>query len=707
MVILIASDKTRIRRGLADRLRESTLHRVLAAASVAEMEALAEMEGALDLLVFSAVFSEPGKEARIRLRARFPNLQTVVLDDKTPLEQLMANLMEWVTVDPVDWAHSGSLEGKVEKLAENTDAEAVPAPSIPAGGEVRGQEMFLTEVEHIRETGADTPRPDNTDGEADDGNPGDEGILTKKADRMEGSPVILGDYELRELMGSTDTTLIYGAMQRSVRRTVILECLRPELLTDSASVKQFRQLVRAKALVSHPVIAAVYEAQETGEVLFYAGELVPGENLPALAAAGRHFPQQTLLGLMQATADAMVWMAEHDIPHDAVRPEHLLLGPNGTPRMRNPASPLSPREDTTAGSLAQLAAVCQRLSEPRSARTRELAHVVGLMRSPGSHGIHSWKALARETRNSLHRLTEAHTSNIPESHDRMLARRRRKRHFLGWAVTAVALMAGTAGSLMWWRRSLRAKVRNLDGLVKIPAGPFIFHDGQKVELPEFWIDRYEVTLAQYAGFLEALPQGPMNRFDHPDQPSGKISHQPRDWAEIHESARKAGNWLGHPLTLNSPVFNVDWWDAWAFAKWRGCRLPTEQEWEKAARGPDGRLWPWGNEENPGLANTGTDDAEHLREKGGRDGHSWWCDVDAMSGDITPEGVMGLAGNVAEWTATLVPDPDFPDMEVPVFRGGDFHRTVPVPLNAGPWLAKGPLYAQPFLGFRTASSKERP
>jgi formylglycine-generating enzyme required for sulfatase activity len=281
--------------------------------------------------------------------------------------------------------------------------------------------------------------------------------------------------------------------------------------------------------------------------------------------------------------------------------------------------------------------------------------------------------------------------------------RRWLKRFLGWTAAAAALLAGMAWGVMEWRRSSRAKVRNLEGWVKIPAGPFLFRNGKPVELAEFWIGRYEVTLAQYAGFLESLPQGVSTRYDHADQPLGKTSHEPPDWTRILKEARRAGSWQGHPLTLNSPVFNVDWWDAWAYTQWRGVRLPTEQEWEKAGRQPDGRAWPWGNEPNPKRANTGGSTAVPA----GVDGHTWWCDVDAMPEDCSASGVVGLAGNVAEWTSTFLPDPNLPDVEMPVYRGGDFHQTSPVPLNAGPWLAKMPLHAKPFIGFRTASSKEMP
>ena len=76
-------------------------------------------------------------------------------------------------------------------------------------------------------------------------------------------------------------------------------------------------------------------------------------------------------------------------------------------------------------------------------------------------------------------------------------------------------------------------------MVLIPAGEFIFRDGQKRTLSAFTIDRYEVTLAEYSAFLDALPHGDPGRFDHPDQPPAKTGHQPRDWAEVSAAAAQS------------------------------------------------------------------------------------------------------------------------------------------------------------------------
>lgn len=160
-------------------------------------------------------------------------------------------------------------------------------------------------------------------------------------------------------------------------------------------------------------------------------------------------------------------------------------------------------------------------------------------------------------------------------------------------------------------------------LVRIPAGPFIRGTIQggfdeqperKIYLDEFFIDRYEVTNAQYAAFVKATghrKSGPPSRY-----------------------AKNTGRMKG----VNQPAVYVSWEDAKAYCEWRGRRLPTEAEWEKAMRGTDGRLWPWGNVEMPGGANWGRIN----------DGFEVTAPVGRVRSDASPYGVMDGAGNVMEW-----------------------------------------------------------
>lgn len=160
-------------------------------------------------------------------------------------------------------------------------------------------------------------------------------------------------------------------------------------------------------------------------------------------------------------------------------------------------------------------------------------------------------------------------------------------------------------------------------LVVIPAGPFIRGTSQggfdeqperTIYLDEFSIDRYEVTNAQYAAFVKATghrKSGPPSRY-----------------------AKNTGRMRGP----NQPAVYVSWEDAKAYCGWRGRRLPTEAEWEKAMRGTDGRLWPWGNVEMPGGANWARID----------DGFEVAAPVGRVRSDASPYGVMDGAGNVMEW-----------------------------------------------------------
>jgi serine/threonine protein kinase/formylglycine-generating enzyme required for sulfatase activity/tetratricopeptide (TPR) repeat protein len=175
------------------------------------------------------------------------------------------------------------------------------------------------------------------------------------------------------------------------------------------------------------------------------------------------------------------------------------------------------------------------------------------------------------------------------------------------------------------------------GMVYVPAGEFWFGDRQtgsakKVHVPGFFIDRTEVTGADYEKFIKATHMAPPEEWQgRPDCP---------------------------PSLRSSAVYNVSWFDAMEFARWAGRRLPIEYEWEKAARGVDGRTYPWGNRFEPWRCN--------CRESAERR----WLQVGRFRGGVSPFDCFDMAGNVWEWTA----DREKPNRSPRIMRGGAAYST---------------------------------
>jgi gamma-glutamyl hercynylcysteine S-oxide synthase len=185
---------------------------------------------------------------------------------------------------------------------------------------------------------------------------------------------------------------------------------------------------------------------------------------------------------------------------------------------------------------------------------------------------------------------------------------------------------GDPGSSLWEKQR------------KMPWSAEAFHDespAHPVALDAYFIDRYEVSNRDYREFMTATNHPAPAYWDDPrfNQPS-------------------------------QPVVGVNWFDAMAFCEYKGKRLPTEAEWEKAARGPEGWRYPWGNSLEAGKAN-------YAKQRGAP------APVDAYPEGASYYGVQNMAGNVFEWVSdwydpayylrTPVANPTGP--QKPVWLGG--------------------------------------
>ena len=186
-------------------------------------------------------------------------------------------------------------------------------------------------------------------------------------------------------------------------------------------------------------------------------------------------------------------------------------------------------------------------------------------------------------------------------------------------------------------------------LIKIPAGPFLMGSSDadpladsdekpqhRPDLPDYWIGKTPVTNAQFRPFIEG--DGYRNK---------------RYWTEAGWKWREEGKILRPDYWDNAkwnsdlfPVVGISWFEAVAYCRWlsaqtgQAFRLPSEAEWEKAARGPGGFIWPWGNDWQADRCNS---------KEAGKQATT---PVDAYPQGASPYGVLDMSGNVREWCATV-------------------------------------------------------
>ncbi|MFB7246651.1 sulfatase-modifying factor protein [Streptomyces populi] len=196
----------------------------------------------------------------------------------------------------------------------------------------------------------------------------------------------------------------------------------------------------------------------------------------------------------------------------------------------------------------------------------------------------------------------------------------------------------------------------------LPAGRYLVGPAERLLLRSIahpvLFDRHAVTVARYRRFLEALDPDGTSQWDHPDQPA-HVTHRP--WTD----RLRWPDYYTDPRYDAHPAICVNWWSAYAFSAFDGKRLPTSLEWEAAARGTDGRLFPWGDNPDDQAVNC----ADSWVGRPVVTYQAWYHDFagDALRrAGVTPDGervnnrspfgVRDMVGNCWEWTSTSLDDP---------------------------------------------------
>jgi formylglycine-generating enzyme required for sulfatase activity len=495
----------------------------------------------------------------------------------------------------------------------------------------------------------------------------------------------------------------YSAYDMSVKRDVFITITHPWASPEDRAL--FRQFAALMARASHPNVQAVYQAGEFHGRDFFAREKWDMPNLAEMATAGHGIDPRLAAQIIHVVGSVLIFWRTQKFPYSQIAPTDVSVSPQGVVKIANCVDPAQPVTPPGAADISGLAAAVQALiASPETMPPRVANLLAELQTGPVPMGRITGEAQAIDIELAPKKdlaVTQEHVVAV-----KAIAVEKRKQMWAFYVTAAVFLaVIFMISYVVYMKFFWFPTARDFNEMAAIPSGPYTYQDGPATMDHPYYIDKYEVTWGQYLSFLKALKKaGNDTAWRSPDQPATKTSHDPKDWADaadgtpgIFELIRSRSYYKNQILTLDDPVFNIDWYDAYAYAKWAGKRLPTEQEWEKAARGPNGNLYPWGNELMPYANNSAPVPGQPPP------GPHIMLVVDAMPQDRSVYDVYDLAGNVSEWTGSMSTGSVISSLTVPVIRGGNFetntverieltHRTIRYPAE----------YRNYWLGFRCAS-----
>jgi serine/threonine-protein kinase len=443
-------------------------------------------------------------------------------------------------------------------------------------------------------------------------------------------------YRVETVIGEGGMGVVYRARDEARDRTVALKCLHSNLAGDMGIRRRFAREARVLAAYDHPNVVQVHDFVEHEHLLAIVMEHVDGPSLVThLGKWKGRMPYAEIRALFGAVLDAVGHGHARGVVHRDLKPDNILVAES--------AAGLTPKvvdfgiakilEGTTYTMTGAMLGTCRYMA-PEQVQRPERADercdiyslgvtlyqlVTGVVPFDGPTHFAVMMAHVQSSPRSPAELRD----DVPPALERLVldalakdpaARPQSCADFRARLDDALAEHAPARPA------SLPPALRPRDAaeMVLVPAGPFLMGpDRRGVSLDDFYVDRTPVTNREFVTFVEITGYRPS------DAGAARFLH--------HLPGRKVA-----PAIANHPVVYVSWHDARAYAAWAGKRLPSEAEWEKAARGTDGRKYPWGRAEpGPKRANYG-------KLRGGTSA------VGSFPDGASPCGALDCAGNVWEW-----------------------------------------------------------
>jgi formylglycine-generating enzyme required for sulfatase activity/tRNA A-37 threonylcarbamoyl transferase component Bud32 len=480
-------------------------------------------------------------------------------------------------------------------------------------------------------------------------------------------------YAVEGQLGAGGFAVVYLVRDVHLKRKLAVKVLSPDVIASHSVLERFRREAETIAQLSHPHIVPLHFIGQKDDLVYLVMEAIDGGSLADRLDRERQLSIAEAARIFGEVASALAHAHKRGVVHRDIKPQNVLLDSEtgralvtdfgiartaeggsltatgmvvGTPAYLSPeqvtGEPSDHRADIyalgvmmyqmlagqppftgatpTAVLMKRLAGPPEPLRKLRPEVPEALADVVdACLATDPNERIQNAGDIVR-TMTGQSPVSGAHTTGM-----RLTTKKQKpKANVLTLGVVGLVIIGAAVAGYLATRDSAgtsapRARTPVDSSMVLVPAGtytigsdngPEVARPAHSISLAAFGIDQHEVTVGEYEAFVQ--------------------------------SGRAPAPWSGARPDGNLPVTGVQWAEAAGYCTWRhpdGGRLPTEEEWEAAARGSAGRTYPWGNDWDGSAANTA----------GAR--RSGPTIVGSFPRGNTPEGVSDLIGNVWEWTSS--------------------------------------------------------